>query len=32
MTPNLQKLVEQFLIYHCFCIFTTRGHLHWWAT
>jgi len=25
-------LIEQFLIYHCFCIFTSRWHLHWWAT
>jgi len=31
-TPILQKLIEQFLIYHCFCIFTSRWHSHWWAT
>jgi len=24
LTPVLQKLIEQFLIHHCFCIFTTR--------
>jgi len=24
LTPNLQKLIERFLIYHCSCIFTTR--------
>jgi len=29
LTPILQKLIEQFLIYHCFCIFTTRWHSHW---
>jgi len=32
LTPILQKLVEQYLIYPCFFIFTTRWHLHWWAT
>jgi len=32
LTPILQKLVERFFIYNCFCIFTTRWHLHWWAT
>jgi len=31
MTPILQKLIERFLIYHCFCIFTSRWHSHWWA-
>ena len=28
MTPILQKLIERFLIYHCFGIFTTRGDSH----
>jgi len=32
LTPILQKLIERFLIYHCLYIFTTRWHLHWWAT
>jgi len=30
-TPILRKLIEWFLIYHCFCIITTQWHLHWWA-
>jgi len=24
LTPILQKLIEQILIYHCSCVFTTR--------
>jgi len=32
LTPILQKLIERLLIYHCFRIFPTRWHSHWWAT
>ena len=28
LTPIFPKLIERFLIYHCFCIVTTRWHSH----